>query len=80
MIVAAQSVAEQIADLILYATVVTLGVALSFALALIGTVRATERRRDGHLAAALPWTVLALAGFAAFIAFAVKGIIVVTQK
>lgn len=80
MILAAQSVSEQIADLILYATIVTLGVAMSFALALVGTVQAADARRAGRTGAAVPWGLLALLGYAAIIGFAVKGLIVVTQK
>ena len=80
MILAAQSVAQQIADLVLYATVVTLGVSIAFALALIGTVHATDARRERRTVAAIPWTVLAVLGYAAFVAFAVKGITVVTKK
>lgn len=80
MILAAQSVASQIGDLALYATVVTLGVSMSFALALVGTVRASEARREGGGLIAVPWSVLAILGYGAFIALAVKGIVVVTQK
>ncbi len=80
MILAAQSVSSQLVDLVLYATIATLGVSLSFALALVGTVRASESRRGGSVAGAVPWTLLAVLGYAAFAALAVKGIIVVTQK
>ena len=80
MILAAQSVAEQIADLVLYATVVTLGVSITFALALIGTVRAGDARREHRVAAAIPWAVIAALSFAAVLAFAIKGITVVTKK
>lgn len=80
MILAAQSVTEQIADLVLYATVVTLGLSLAFAFALIGTVHATDARREHRTVAAIPWTVLAVLGYGVFIALAVKGIVVVTQK
>lgn len=80
MILAAQSVAQQIADLVLYATVVTLGVSLAFALALVGTVHASDARRDQRVLRAIPWTILALAGYAAVAAFAIKGILVVTKK
>ncbi len=80
MILAAQSVAEQIADLVLYATVVTLGVSLAFALALIGTVHASDARRDQRVVRAVPWTILAVLGYAAIVALAVKGILVVTKK
>lgn len=80
MMAADPSVTSQIADLALYATAVTLGVSLAFALALVGTVRASEARRDGSAATALPWSILAFLGYAAFAALAIKGIIVVTTK
>ena len=62
MILAAQSVSSQLADLVLYATITTCGVSLSFALALVGTVRASESRRGGSVAGAVPWTLLAVLG------------------
>lgn len=80
MILAVQSVSSQLADLALYATITALGVSLSFALALVGTVRASEARRAQRMASAVPWSLLALLGYGAFAALAVKGIIVVTQK
>ena len=80
MIVAAEKVLPQLRDLALYATGVALGVSLAFALALVGTVRASEARRSGSSAAALPWSLLALAGYLAFAALAIKGIKVVTTK
>ena len=80
MITAADAVLPQLRDLALYATVVALGVSFSFAIALVGTVRASDARRAGNTAAALPWSLLALIGYAAFAVLAVKGVLVVTTK
>lgn len=80
MILAADAVLPQLGDLALYATAVALGVSVAFSLALVGTVRASEARRGGSTLAALPWSLLALLGYAAFLALAVKGVAVVTTK
>lgn len=80
MILATQTVAEQIADLVLYATAVTLGVSISFALALIGTMHATDARREQRTLRAVPWTILALLGYVAVLVCAAKGILVVMKK
>ncbi len=59
---------------------VAVGVSFCFSLALVGTIRATDARREGRRAAVLPWTALALVAYAAFGALAVLGVLVVIDK
>ncbi len=77
---AENSVAQQLLTLAAEGFLVAVGVSLFFSLALVGTIRATDARRDGRTAAALPWTVLALLAYTGFFAFAVLGVLVVVDK
>jgi hypothetical protein len=80
MRLAADSVAQQLFTLAWQGLSVTIGVTLCFSLALVGTIRASDARRAGHNAAIVPWTVLALVAYAAFIGFAVLAVLVVVDK
>jgi hypothetical protein len=77
---AAESVAHQLLTLAWQGLGVTIGVTLCFSLALVGTIRASEARREGHNVAVLPWTALALVAYAAFALFAVLAVVVVVDK
>ena len=79
-LLAAESVGHQLLTLAWQGLGVTIGVTLCFSLGLVGTIRASEARRDGHNAAVVPWTLLAVLAFAAFAAFAVLAVAVVVDK
>ena len=77
---AADSVGQQLLTLTWQGLGVTIGVTLCFSLALVGTIRASDARREGHNAAVVPWTVLALLAYTAFAGFAVLAVLVVVDK
>jgi hypothetical protein len=77
---AEDSVAQQLLTLTAEALGVTVGVTLCFSLALVGTIRANDARRDGRTAAALPWTAVALLAFAGFGLFTVLAVLTVVNK
>ena len=77
---AAKTVAEQLLQLAAEGLIVTIGVTLCFSLALVGTVRAGDARRDGRNARLVSWSLLAAICFVAFAGFVVLGIAVVTHK
>lgn len=79
-VIAAQSVAEQIGQLIVEGLLVSVGVTFCFSLGLTAALRLGEARRAGHGVALAGWFVVAAAAFAAFAAFAVFGVIVVVNK
>jgi len=79
-VIAAQSVAEQIGQLIVEGLLVSIGVTLCFSLGLTAALRLGEARRAGHGVALAGWFVVAAAAFAAFVGFAVLGIVVVLNK
>lgn len=71
----------KLGQVVAYSAVVGIGVALSFALAILGATRLTEvRRNNGSAAAAAGYAVLAVLGLAATLAAAVVAIVVMTKK
>jgi hypothetical protein len=56
------------------------GATLCFSLAIMGTTRFAELRRDGRSTAAGAYAALGLLGFAVTIAAVVAGIVVMTKK
>ena len=56
------------------------GVTAAFALAILGTTRAVDLRRDGHAVAAGLYGMLAAVAFAAVVAAVVLGIVFMTSK
>jgi hypothetical protein len=77
---AAESVGQQLLTLAWQGLGVTIAVTFCFSFALVGTIRASEARRDGHNAAVVSWTLLAVIAYAAFAAAAVLAIAVVVDK
>jgi cytochrome bd-type quinol oxidase subunit 2 len=59
---------------------VALAVALAFSVAVAGSTRFAEERRDGASARATVWAVLAALGVAVCLAAVVLGIVVMTTK
>ena len=57
-----------------------LGVTLAFAVAIFGTTRAVDLRRDGHAAQAAVFAVVGVLALAVVAAAIVLGIIVMTSK
>jgi hypothetical protein len=80
IVLAAESVAEQLLTLAAQGFGVAVGVILAFSLALSATIRVTDARRAGHRAAVLPWTVVALVAYAAFGLMVVLALFVVVDK
>ena len=80
LVLAAESVAQQIGQLIVEGLLVSVGVTLCFSLGLMASLRLGEARRAGHGVALAGWFVLAALSFAAFAGFAVFGILVVVNK
>ena len=80
IVLAAESVGQQLLTLAWQGLGVTIGVTLCFSFALVATIRASEARRDGHNVAVVPWTVLAVLAYAAFAGFAVLAVAVVVDK
>jgi hypothetical protein len=56
------------------------GVTSAFAIAILGTTRAAEHRRDGHALAAAAYGGLAALAYAAVVAAVVLGIVFMTSK
>lgn len=56
------------------------GVTGAFALVILGTTRAVDQRRDGHVLAAGVYGVLAAVAFTAVMAAVVLGIVFMTSK
>jgi hypothetical protein len=57
-----------------------IGVTLAFSVALHGSIRFIEERRDGHMLAAGFGLLVSIAGFAVCVAAIVFGLIVMTTK
>lgn len=79
-VLALQSFGRDLVQLIVESAVVALLVIFAFSLALKATIHATEARATGRHAAVVSWSVLAMLGYAAFLASAVLAIYVVTNK
>jgi hypothetical protein len=69
-----------VVDVIWTAAAAGVGVTVAFALAILGTVRAVDRQRDGRLAAATAYGVVGAAALGVVAAGVVLGIIVMTSK
>ena len=69
-----------IGEVVLASLVAGVGVAICFALSILGATRFGERRRGGHGTVAAVYAVLALAGLAGSAAAVVLGIVVMTTK
>jgi hypothetical protein len=71
----------KLGQVVAYSAVVGIGVAIAFALAILGATRFTDARRDGGgVAAAAGYALLATLGLAATLAAAVIAIVVMTKK
>ena len=79
-ILAAESVGQQLLTLAAEGLGFAVGASLCFSLALVGTIRASDARRRGHMTAAVPWTALALLSYATFAALVTLGLLVVVDK
>ena len=71
---------DKILQVIYSATGVAVAVSIAFSLAVAGSTRFAEERRDGTTARATVWAVLAGLGVAVCIAAIVLGIVVMTTK
>ncbi len=67
-------------DVVLYSLVAGIGVTLAFSLAILGSTRFAELRRDERTAEAFAFGALAIAGLAVSAAAIVVGIVVMTSK
>jgi hypothetical protein len=71
----------KLGQVVAYSLTVGVGVALSFALAILGATRfADARRGEGRPVAAIAYGLLATLGLAATVAAAVVAIVVMTKK
>jgi predicted RND superfamily exporter protein len=71
---------DKILEVIYSSLGAALAVALAFSVAVAGSTRFAEERRDGAPARAAVWAVLAALGVAVCIAAIVLGIVVITTK
>jgi hypothetical protein len=71
---------DKVLQVVYSALGVGLGVALAFSVAVAGGTRFMEERRDGAVARAALWAVLAVLGLAVCVAAIVLGIVVMTTK
>jgi hypothetical protein len=71
---------EGLLELVLAAPVAVVVVAITFALALRGTAKASEAGRAGENGTALLWAALGLIAGLAFIGFVVFGIAIIVSK
>jgi hypothetical protein len=71
---------KTLGEVVLYSLGAGVGVALCFALAILGSIRAAELRRGGAAAGAVGYAVLAALGLLATVGAAVLGIVVMTTK
>jgi hypothetical protein len=71
---------SQIGELVVYAAGAGIAVALVFAFALTGTVRAGEARREGRSGALVGWGAVAAVSLAAFAGLCVLGIVFISTK
>ena len=71
----------KLGQVVAYSAIVGIGVAIAFALAIVGATRFADIRRDGGSAAsAAGYALLATAGLAATVTAAVIAIVVMTKK
>jgi hypothetical protein len=71
---------DKIFQVVYSALGVALAVAVAFSFAVAGSTRFAEERRDGAVARATVWAVLAALGVAVCLAAVVLGIVVMTTK
>ena len=71
----------KLGQVVAYSAIVGIGVAIAFALAIVGATRFADVRRDGGSnVSAAAYALLATAGLAATVAAAVIAIVVMTKK
>ena len=70
----------KILQVVYSALVVAIAVTIAFSLAVAGSTRFAEERRDGATVRAMLWVVIALLGIGVCLAAIVLGIVVMTTK
>lgn len=81
MLVAAEdAISKQLLTLGVEGLGVAVSVTMFFSIALVATIRASDARKERGVAAAIPWTVVAVLAYAAFAALVILGVRVVVNK